>query len=101
MGELIRPDFGQGQDTETAAKHEALSFFGQAAGYAIALVRDVDERGNAVLQVVVGLVDGTDAQAVATLPSTAAGEVDGTMIGTAVLKSFELIEAHGKTPQTQ
>lgn len=68
------------------------------ADHAIALVRDLDDHRDPILRVVVGPIDGTKARAVTTLASTEAGKADATMVGEAVPRSFQLIEAGGGAP---
>ncbi|GEP10512.1 hypothetical protein [Methylobacterium gnaphalii] len=103
MNNVIRPTFGTRPKTDApsppAAEHRALRIFGQAAGYTVALIQDDDDRTGPALKVVVGPTTGNEVEAVAILPALPEGEADADVVGMAILRTLEVIEAAGHDPE--
>ncbi|WP_246682823.1 hypothetical protein [Methylobacterium sp. WL9] len=60
------------------------------------MVRDEQTKQGPVFKVVVGLSDGSEVEAVAILPDTSEGEADAEVVGMAILRTLEVIEATGR-----
>ncbi len=106
MSNVIRPDFGARQkpaaseaSAEAAPEYRPLRVFGQAASYTVALIQDEDERAGSVLKVVVGPETGNEVEAVAILPATPEGDADAEVVGMAILRTLEMIEASNGEPE--
>ena len=98
MGDVIRPTFGRPNSDEGGAEGgvdvELVHGFGEAAGYQVSLIRQETSPAGDVYKVVVGAVGSDEVLAVAITPATPAGQVDAGMVGTAILRTLELIEAN-------
>lgn len=111
MSNVIRPTFGtRGTPTEagpdaTAAvsppvaapaaseRRRDLQLYGQAAGYAVGLLRDEDGPEGPTHRIVVGPLDTNVIEVVAVVPATAEGEIDAERTAMAILRAFEIVEA--------
>ncbi|TXN23196.1 hypothetical protein [Methylobacterium sp. WL9] len=106
MSNVIRPTFGARPKPDDAppavasvTELRALRHFGQAAGYEVTLVFDEDTRQGPVFKVVVGLEGGGDVETVAILPDTPEGEADANVVGMAILRTMEVMEAASRGPK--
>ena len=99
MSNVISHDFGRSR-REDAGKDErqevkALCIYGEEAGYRVGLVEDAGGPEGSVLKVFVGEIDSHEVEAVAVVPSTAAGRMDADAIGIAICRTLEIIAGTG------
>lgn len=103
MSNVIRANFGAKADAppqreEPAVEHHPVRVFGQAAGYAVALLQDDAAPEGPVLKIVVGLLSGNTVETVAILPATPEGATDADVTGMAILRTLEVVEDAARPP---
>ncbi|WP_336486618.1 hypothetical protein [Methylobacterium nigriterrae] len=95
MSNVIHPNFGsrgrEEHQAETVQVIEAVSLYGEEAGYRVGLVQDDSGPEGSVLRVFVGEVDSDEVEAVALTPATPEGRIDADAIGMAILRTLEIL----------
>lgn len=102
MSNVIRPTFGGRKPSEAPSPGEyaPLRVFGDAAGYAVAMIRDEAAPEGPAIRVVVGALSGNEVEPVATYPATSEGEADAETAAFAILRTLELFGTRGEAPDT-
>ena len=98
MGSIIRPRFGgipsDGGRNDAPVRFKFVRGIGQAGGYRVTLIRDYGAPEGDVYKVVVDEGEGGFVEPVASVPATPFGEHDAGVIGLAILRTLEAIEAN-------
>lgn len=100
MGSIIRPRFGgvpsDGSRNDSPVRFRFIRGIGQAGGYRVTLIRDCGAPEGDVYRIVVDEGEGGFVEPVASVPATPGGERDAAVIGKAILRTLEAIEANSE-----